>query len=240
MDRNGVAEQAYFTFCYSPVLDADGTVVGFMDTVVETTEAVHAQRQADLLNAELGHRIRNVLALVGSIASQTLRSSTDLVEAETSLNHRLRALASVQDALRTGGTPDAAVHGIVATALAPHALDDGRVTAKGPNVRLPEEKALALSLALNELITNAIKYGALSNETGTVEISWDFVATEGQDFRLLWRERGGPLVTVPLKVGFGSRLIQRHVAAAFGGKAQITFGTEGITYEISPLGEEPS
>lgn len=234
VNRDGAAEQAYFTFCYSPVLDADGAIVGFMDTVIETTQTVLTQRQADVLNAELGHRIRNILALVGSIASQTLRSSTDLTEAEASLNHRLRALASVQDTLRTGGTSDAEVHGVVATALAPHALEDGRVGAEGPNVRLPEEKALALSLALNELITNAIKYGALSNGEGTVEISWDVEGPEGQDFRLLWRERGGPVVTAPIKAGFGSRLIQRHVAEAFGGKAQITFEAEGITYEIGP------
>jgi two-component sensor histidine kinase len=239
VERDGAPEQAYFTFCYSPVLDSDGTIMGFMDTVVETTEAVQAQRQADVLNAELGHRIRNILALVGSIASQTLRSSTGLAEAETSLNHRLRALASVQDALRTGGTADAEVHAIVATALSPHALGDGRVTAEGPNVRLPEEKALALSLALNELVTNAIKYGALSNEEGSVDISWGVEGPEGQDFRLLWRERGGPRVTAPLKAGFGSRLIQRHVAEAFGGKAQITFGAEGVTYEIGPETEKP-
>lgn len=105
VDRDGTGEQAYFTFCYSPVLDADGTIVGFLDTVIEITETVQAQRQADVLNAELGHRIRNILALVGSIASQTLRSSASLAEAEASLNTRLRALASVQDFLRTGEGP---------------------------------------------------------------------------------------------------------------------------------------
>ena len=239
VNRSGEAEQAYFTFCYSPVLDAEGTVVGFMDTVIETTETVQAQQRSDVLNAELGHRIRNILALVGSIASQTLRSSAGLAEAETSLNYRLRALAGVQDALRTGGRrSDAEVHGIVATALAPYALADGRVTAEGPNVCLPEEKALALSLALNELLTNAIKYGALSNEVGSVAISWDAAGGEGQDFRFLWQERGGPIVTAPLKAGFGSRLIQRHVAQTFGGKAQITFRSEGVTYEIGPQDQE--
>lgn len=239
VDRDGTGEQAYFTFCYSPVLDADGTIVGFLDTVIETTETVQAQRQADVLNAELGHRIRNILALVGSIASQTLRSSASLAEAEASLNTRLRALASVQDFLRTGGRSDAEVHSIVATALAPHGLEDGRVSAEGPNVRLSEEKALALSLALNELVTNAIKYGALSGEAGAVQISWDAAATEGQDFRLSWRERGGPAVAAPRKAGFGSRLIQRHVAEAFGGKAQITFETEGVVYEIGPQASNP-
>lgn len=234
VNRTGADEKAYFTFCFSPVLDADGAILGFMDTVVETTETVHTQQRAEVLNTELAHRIRNILALVSSIASQTIRSSEGLADADNSLQLRLQALSNIQDVLRTGGTADAEIHGIVATALAPHALEDGRVVADGPNINLPEEKALALSLALNELVTNAVKYGALSNETGTVEISWEIEGKEGHDFYLSWRERGGPAVTAPLKAGFGSRLIQRHVAAAFGGKAQITFDPEGVTYEISP------
>jgi two-component sensor histidine kinase len=233
VNRTGVDEQAYFTFCYSPVPDTDGTIVGFMDTVVETTQAVQAQQRAEVLNAELAHRIRNVLALVGSIVSQTIRSSENLDAMESSVARRLKALASVQDVLRTGHTTEAELHGIVATALAPYNLHEGRVTAEGPNVLLPEEKALALSLALNELVTNAIKYGSLSNETGTVQISWDVGdAHIGNGFQLSWRERGGPAVVAPKKTGFGSRLIQRHVAGTFGGTAQITFDPEGVRYEI--------
>lgn len=232
INRDGFAEQAYFTFCYSPVVDSEGAVVGFMDTVVETTQTVHAQQRAEVLNAELSHRIGNILALVSSIASQTIRSSTDVEEIERSLHRRLQALSSVQSVLRTGHTTEAEIHGIVAMALAPHALAEGRVTAEGPNIRLPEGKALALSLALNELLTNAIKYGALSNEQGTVSIIWS--GSEDGDMHLFWRERGGPAVTAPSKAGFGSRLIQRHVASTFGARAQITFDPEGISYEIVP------
>lgn len=232
VNRAGKPEQAYFTFCYSPVVDAEGDVQGFMDTVVETTETVLMQQRSDVLNAELSHRIRNILALVSSIASQTVRASEDRQEIERTISRRLQALTDVQNVLRSGVTTDAEIHGIVSTALAPHALEDGRVSAEGPNLKLPEAKALALSLALNELVTNAIKYGSLSNREGRITISWE--AVNDHDLHLIWREYGGPMVSPPLRSGFGSRLIQRHVAAAFGAKAHITFDPEGVVYEIVP------
>lgn len=162
---------------YSPVVDADGHIQGFMDTVVETTETVLAQRRSDVLNAELSHRIRNILTLVSSIASQTVRASEDRQDIERTLIRRLQALADVQNVLRAGVTTEADIHSIVSTALAPHAIEEGRVIAEGPNLKLPEEKALALSLALNELVTNAIKYGSLSNGQGQVAISWQALKT---------------------------------------------------------------
>lgn len=235
ISRNGDQEEAYFTFSYSPVVDEEGRIVGMMDTVVETTKAVQAQQRAEVLNGELSHRMRNMLSLVSSIISQTIRASEDegAARLEAILSQRLRALAGVQDVLRTGHTPEAEIHSIIATALAPHSLDEGRVVAEGPNLRLSEDKALALSLALNELLTNAIKYGALSNDGGTVRIFWEAAAPHrGEGFRLSWRESGGPQVVTPLKAGFGSRLIQRHVAAAFGGTANITFDPEGVSYEV--------
>lgn len=232
INRAGDAEQAYFTFCYSPVVDADGQIQGFMDTVVETTETVLAQQRADVINAELSHRIRNIIALVSSIASQTVRASEDREDIERTLSRRLQALADVQNVLRSGDTIEAEIHGIVSTALAPHVIKEGRVLAQGPNLKLPEKKALALSLALNELMTNAIKYGALSNEEGQVAISWQ--AADNNGLYLTWRERGGPAVTPPVRSGFGSRLIQRHVAAAFGATARINFDPEGVVYEILP------
>jgi len=235
ISRNGVEEEAYFTFSYSPVVDEEGRIVGMMDTVVETTKAVQAQQQAEVLNGELAHRMRNMLSLVSSIISQTIRSSEyeGAAQLEATLGQRLRALAGVQDVLRTGHTVEAEIHSIIATALAPHSLEEGRVIADGPNLRLSEEKALALSLALNELLTNAIKYGALSNNDGAVRISWEAaIPNRSEGFRLSWRESGGPRVVSPLKAGFGSRLIQRHVAAAFGGSANITFDPDGVSYEI--------
>ncbi len=230
VNRNGSDEQAYFTFCYSPVVDFDGRVLGFMDTVIETTQQVLAQERANVLNAELAHRIRNVLTLVGSIVSQTIRAGGSPEQTEKNVNRRLMALANVQDVLRANHATKADIHGIVSTALAPHGLEKGRVVVDGPNVRLSEPEALALALALNELLTNAIKYGSLSNDAGTVTIRWE--AGKDTPFQLVWRERGGPVVTAPQKTGFGSRLIQRHVAATFGGTAHMTFDPQGIIYEI--------
>jgi two-component sensor histidine kinase len=232
INRNGREETAYFTFSYSPVTDANGQIVGFMDTVVETTQSVVEKQRSDVLNAELAHRIKNVLALVTSIVSQTLKSSSNLQAAEDAIGLRIRALAAVQDVLRVGASTNADIHGIVSSAVSPHGLEAGRLTANGPNVSLDDTKALALSLALNELLTNAVKHGAFSNDVGTVSISWD-VGSQGE-FSLKWQERGGPAVLTPTKAGFGSRLIQRHVAGSFGGVAQITFEPSGIIYEIKP------
>ncbi|WP_246160073.1 sensor histidine kinase [Aureimonas fodinaquatilis] len=234
INRNGSSEQAYFTFSYSPVISAEGEILGMMDTVVETTLAVQAQQRAEILNRELTHRMRNMLTLVGSIASQTLRSGGTPQELETAFSQRLQALASVQDMLKTGHATEADVHSIIASAVAPHAIAEGRINTEGPNLHLLEPQALALSLALNELITNAIKYGSLSNDTGTISIRWNKEIPGDNGFYLHWQETGGPLVTQPIKAGFGSRLIQRHVASAFGGSAQVTYEAGGLRYEIKP------
>ncbi len=226
--KSGADERAFFTFCYSPVVDEEGRILGFLDTVIETTEPVLAQERTNIVNTELAHRIRNVLTLVGSIVSQSVRSVPGTEQIEAKINKRLLALANVQDVLRSGTLAEAEIHGIVETALAPHAVAKYRVRIEGPALRLSERTSLALALALNELFTNAIKYGALSNETGTVSISW----RNDSVFYFVWQEYGGPPVQTPRKTGFGSRLIQRHVAATFDGTADIRFKPAGIVYEI--------
>lgn len=232
INRSGVMEQAYFTFSYSAVADAEGTIVGFMDTVIETTQSVVEKQRSNVLNAELGHRIKNILSLVNSIVGQTLKSTPSATAAATAISHRLSALAGVQDVLRIGQRTQASIGETVSAAVSPHALEPGRVETGGPNMLLDDTKVLALSLALNELITNAIKYGALSNGDGKVEIHWN--VDQSEKLHLTWKETGGPRVEEPSSRGFGTSLIQRHVASAFGGTAEIEFLPEGITYKIRP------
>ncbi|MEO9341198.1 HWE histidine kinase domain-containing protein [Mesorhizobium sp. SB112] len=234
INRFGREEQAYFTFCYSPVMDEYGKILGMMDTVVETTETVRAQEMAQVLNSELAHRMRNMMTLVSSIASQTMRSGGASEQLEQVLLQRLRAMASVQDVLKIGHDNEADIQSIISNAIAPHVLKDGRYHADGPKLDLNETKALALSLAINELITNAIKYGALSNDDVTISMSWSNEPGQADGFRFVWEEKGGPPVTPPARTGFGSRLIQRHVAGAFGVEAKITFNPSGVRYEINP------
>jgi two-component sensor histidine kinase len=125
-------------------------------------------------------------------------------------------------------------------ALAPH--DSGnRIQIAGPGLNLHAQSALSLALTLHELATNAAKYGALSNPTGQVEVTWDVREQEaGRILRLRWEEKGGPPVTEPTRKGFGSRLIERSLGAEAGGQAQIEFAPTGLVCTIeTPFESQP-
>ena len=117
---------------------------------------------------------------------------------------------------------------VVHDALAPFGIDSersGRFRIEGPNVRLSPNVALALALGLHELATNAVKYGALSNDTGSVHLVWD---RQGGTLHLTWEERDGPLVAPPTRRGFGSRLIQRGLAQEVDGTVELAYPPEGV------------
>jgi two-component sensor histidine kinase len=231
-DRNGYLEHACFTFCYSPIRELDGTIGGMIDTTIETTAIVEARTQSRILNAELAHRIKNLMAMVAAVANQTLRNATDVENAQIALGHRLTAMAHAQDMLTQTHRSDAPIREVVEAALTPHGMEDGRVSISGHRYDLNERQALTLSLAINELATNAIKYGALSNETGSVAIQWEVPRPGTPAFRFQWTETGGPSVSPPERRGFGSRLIEDFVGAGFNGQAKIDFRTHGVHYEI--------
>jgi len=202
IERFGHAEQAWFTFCYSPLRLADGTVAGFMDTVVETTQTVQARAQLDVANLELGHRLKNAMATVQAIAIQTLRGVAEQGAVDAFLQ-RIFAMAQAHDVLIRQGWTAASLGCVAAAALAPFdAL--AQITSTGPDVEISPQAALALALLLNELATNAAKYGALSSETGRVTLSWTL---DGDRLQLAWRESGGPPAREPTHRGFGSRLL---------------------------------
>ncbi|PZQ51728.1 MAG: histidine kinase [Rhodovulum sulfidophilum] len=230
INRFGYPERCNFTFCYSPIRDETGAVAGMMDTVIETTGRVESQRRLEVLNAELAHRMRNTMAIVSAIATQTLKTQTDTREASRALTDRLRALAGTHELLGRGGSVEADVETLVRAGLAPHVGDLDRVSFTGVRVPLPERQALALALAVNELATNAVKHGALTVPTGRVEIGWS-VAPEG-DFDFAWRERDGPVATGPKRISFGTILLERIVPADFQGTGRHVFGPEGIEYHL--------
>lgn len=233
INRYGYPEQCYFTFCYSPIVDAEGNVVAIMDTVVETTKKVQTQQQSAILNAELAHRIRNTLSIVSAIAQQTMRSVETTKDALPILSDRLQALAGIHSLLTSTYQVDAAVRDIVETSLKPHVTDAARFSIDGPPIMLPERPALALALAVNELVTNAIKYGALSVDTGHVTIRWTLELSQStRMLELRWRERGGPAVLPPAKESFGSQLLKRVVPTDFGGTATLTLEPEGVAYTL--------
>lgn len=237
IDRFGYPEQGHFTFCYSPIRDETGTVAGIMDTVIETTARVESQRRLEVLNSELAHRIRNTLTMVSAIARQTLMTQSDAATASEVLAARLRALAGTHGLLTEGSAVEADVDSLLGATLASHLDDLGRISRKGPRTLLPERQALGLALAVNELATNALKYGALSRPEGRVDISW----TIHQDLRfdLIWTERDGPAVLAPRTRSFGTTLLQHIVPADFRGTAQLTYDAAGLIYSLAGRIERP-
>jgi two-component sensor histidine kinase len=245
IDRYGYPEQAYFTFCYSPIRDEKGNVRGMMDTVIETTAKVEAQRQSRLLNRELEHRIKNTLTVVSAIVNQSLQPAAADPKARAALLQRISALGQAQSLLTRSDLAEANIHDVVDESLAPFRTDDDRIQVNGPPVMLSSKQALTLALAVNELATNAVKYGALSNETGRVQVLWQVGPPGTEDpFHFSWIEIGGPPPDASARKGFGSLIIERVLAQDFSGQTALVHDPSGIRCELTTqmrhIGESPS
>lgn len=227
INRHGYAEEAFFTFCYSPIRLENGEVGGMMDTVVETTETVLAQRQLGVMNSELSHRMRNALTMVMAIATMSLRHASDLEQARVQLRQRLVALGQNQSFLSGEMSGNSTIGSLVEQTFAAHPNFRSRADATGPELILNSGQALAMSLTLNELITNSIKYGALSKPEGKVIICWDPAG-----FRFAWRETGVTVARAPTREGFGTKVLMQFVPASFNGEAEMRYESDGLVYEL--------
>jgi two-component sensor histidine kinase len=187
-------------------------------------------QQQRILQRELSHRMKNTLAMVQAVVSQSLRNSQDPKLASGLASARIQALARAQDALTATDWSAADVETLIRTAVSPH--DDGtlRFRLDGPPIALEAQRSLGLALAIHELATNATKYGALKPEAGRVAICWDISGDNG--FRFSWTETEGPLVEEPSRRGFGSRLTERVVPAYFKGTAKTRYAAGGVEYEL--------
>lgn len=197
----------------------------------------HEAHQQMLVN-ELNHRVKNTLATVQSIAIQSFRDGLDTNLARRQFQGRLMALAKAHDVLTQESWEGAHLAQVVEQAVAPYRGEDGgRFETAGPDIWLTPKYALALAMALHELCTNAVKYGALSNDAGRVSIVWNMHDTEaGRALRMQWAEIGGPPVAPPTRRGFGSRLVQRGLKQDLGGTVQIDFAATGVVCTIeAPL-----
>jgi PAS domain S-box-containing protein len=183
-----------------------------------------AEEQRDLLTRELGHRVKNLLAIVQSIAAQTFRSAG--AEMQRAFEERLVALSNVHSVLTRQPGNSADLHDVMWSTLRPHrATERERFTVEGPALRVGPQAAVALSMAVHELCTNAIKYGALSAQAGRVDVHWEVADSR---FRWHWRESGGPPVVAPTRTGFGTRMIERALAAQLTGRATIDYQPGGV------------
>jgi two-component sensor histidine kinase len=212
-----------------PRFDASGTFLGFVGANIDVTERVRAEAHRDLLLSELNHRAKNTLAVVQGIAHQTFKRSSDAAESLQVFEGRLAALARAHDLLARGTEERASLYSLASEVLVGRVSDKTRANIEGPNIDLPPRLALSVSLTLHELFTNAIKYGALSNEAGKVELSW---VVEAGKVNLVWRESGGPPVIPPSRKGFGSVLLVRTMEDV-GGTVELNYRSEGLQCAVT-------
>lgn len=216
-----------------PLRGNDGTIVGAVCAAADVTDRHRHEAQLRLLLDELNHRVKNTLAIVQSIANVTLKDVAP--PARERLEQRLVNLASVHGLLIESSWEGAALDEVLRASLGLLEPRDDRVRLDGAPLRLQPRTAVTLSLAVHELATNALKYGALSVPDGHVEVRWQ---VDGQRFRLSWTERNGPPVTPPRRTGFGTRMIRQALAAELRGEARLDFHVDGLVCTIE--GEAPT
>ena len=211
----------------TPYLGADETVEGAVVTLVDVTSLAQAEEHLKVLIAELNHRVKNMLAVIISIVKTSFRGKNIPPDALEALIGRLRGMARGYSLLSASSWTTVGVRDIIQTETEPFEQD--RIHVSGPNVNLQPSQALAVSMVIHELVTNAIKYGALSNTRGILEVRWNSV---GNRLALEWRERDGPEATEPEQNGFGYVLIEGQVEQQLNGKLETKFGPEGLSLKM--------
>jgi PAS domain S-box-containing protein len=211
-----------------PLVQPDGSIAQ-----LAVTRDISQRRQAEehqrLLINELNHRVKNTLAIVQGLAQQSFKGHQVPETVRRAFDGRLAALSAAHNILTDRNWEAASLVQIVEDTVSPHRVKEERIVAEGPDLLIPPKTAVSLALALHELATNAAKYGALSVAAGRIEIRWRH---EDGRLRLVWRESGGPEVEPPASRGFGTRMIERGLAADLGGAVKIDFRPEGVVCTI--------
>ncbi|MGN3974424.1 sensor histidine kinase [Tsuneonella sp. SYSU-LHT278] len=248
-DRNFFRKDAGFRGAFAFPLKGEGRIIAILEffsqdpvppdeSILLTVQALGEQagrvferlRTRDhekLLLHELNHRVKNILAVVHAVAQQTFRSAKSLEDARAVLAGRLVSISKAQDILFQQTTRGAVLGDIIEGALAGTGIDSEKTTLSGPAVTVSPRHAVTISLAIHELATNALKYGAFSTNEGRVSIEWGYDA-DRENFRFSWCESGGPAVATPTRKGFGTRMIERGLASDLGGEIVLDYRPEGL------------
>jgi PAS domain S-box-containing protein len=213
----------------------DGRFLGMIGVNVDVTEQESVARQRELMLAELNHRVKNTLAVVQAIAHQTFKTDRTSAPVATFLG-RLGVLAKAHDILSGVNWESTPMHELTREVLGGLSATRSRIVADGPHFLLKPKQALAIALALHELQTNALKYGALSVDQGTVSLQWQLPSRERLE--ILWRESGGPPVVAPSRRGFGTLMLEQGLAAELNGAAKLDFLPDGLLCRIEAAIEE--
>jgi PAS domain S-box-containing protein len=216
-----------------PLFDDKGAIVEWFGAASDVTERHRAEERLRLLVNELNHRVKNNLAMTQAIATQTFRNAENLEQARERFIGRVIALGRANDFLTGDRGASASLRGVLEQAMQPHREEEARWQFDGPDIDLSAKTALALTLALHELATNALKYGAWSVPDGRVFVTSQVQSVDGrQRLHIEWRERGGPRVQPPATRGFGSRLIEHGLAAEMGGTVTMHFEPDGMVCTV--------
>jgi two-component sensor histidine kinase len=191
-----------------------------------------AERIQAVLTAELHHRMKNMLAMVTAIVRQSIRTATSLEAAERAIGARLIAMAKAHEVLLKADLATAGLTGIVRGATEQHNAALGRIVIEGEEIEIVAASVLPLTLMLNELCTNATKYGALSADTGHVSLSWNLDGA-GKQITFRWIEAGGPVVAPPGPRSFGTRLIEEALPRQLGGTGHLSFPATGVEFTLT-------
>lgn len=237
--REGV-DDACFTVSVSPVRDELGAG-GVLLIFIETTERVRASRSRNLVVAELQHRVRNILAVIRSIVARTAETSLTVEDFSAHLDGRLSALARTQVMLTRNPGLGVDLEGLVRDEFVAQVVEESRLGVAGPEIMLSAKAAEVMTLAVHELTTNAVKYGALAARGGRIEISWSVEDQAGVEWLAFeWRESGVKVAApAPRRTGFGVVLVEQRVPYELKGTGRLSFLPGGvlcaIAFPLSPL-----
>ena len=222
----------YWDVQVGPIFDPNGNVESILSVSRDITKMKEAEDRRHMLALELRHRLKNTIALIQALARQTMKTGRveDLLPAFLA---RLTVMSSAHNILTQDEWSNAQIADVVEAALMPY-TDLARLRIDGPQLSLSSKCALGLALGLHELATNAAKYGALSRHGGSVEVTWKITDNK---FLFVWREIGGPRVSPPTEVGFGTRLIERALAGYFSGSARVEYPETGIVFTLNAPAE---
>ena len=221
---------AHYLLRILPYRTQDDEVDGSLVTFVDVTRIVQAEQHQRLLVDELNHRVKNMLTVVISLATQTLRRAGTLEEFSGVFMGRVHALTAAYSLLTRENWSHVHLQEVISEELRPYMSEErANIRVEGPPVRLDPRGALALGMAIHELATNAVKYGALSVPSGNVTVTWTLEQhADEQHLILNWVEGDGPPVVVPAKRGFGTTLIERGIAHDLSGEAHLDFLPGGV------------
>jgi two-component system CheB/CheR fusion protein len=206
-----------------PYREVGESIGGVVVTLVDVTTLAHAEEHQNILISELNHRVKNMLAVVVSIANHTLERARTPEEFNSAVIGRLRAMSRTYGLLSRTNWKEASVADIVQQEM--EVFGTERFQSDGPDLNLSPQHGLSIGMVIHELATNAAKHGALGSPDGVVSIHWTL--EEGR-FQLVWKETGGPPVESPLKEGFGLSLVRGEVEYRFGGTVGTFFHPEGL------------